>query len=372
VNRLVIAGVALILVALTFDASVLLVPASALLVLGVVVPAWIRVAGRGTSVSRRLHGARVVEEQPLEATIEVRWGPLGLPGGEVTDGFTGGTMALSGRRSPGATGARSAVRVVARFPRRGRLRFEPPSLSLHDPLELCRVRRAGEGADEELLVLPRTEPLRWVSEDLGTLPESAAASAAAEAFAATEVDGLRPYRPGAPASRIHWAALARGAGLLERRLRTDGASGPIVVLDSRSSGPPELLDAAVRAAASLALELARRSGCELLLPGERRPVRLGPELSAWPTAHARLALVEGGPEAPPPALSLRGHAGRVYYVICERPEQLDRLPLELRLRAVLVVPAELAREVRQPALFDVSGCRGFVLDGRRGREPVAA
>ena len=29
-------------------------------------------------------------------------------------------------------------------------------------------------------------------------------------------DLVRPYRVGTPASRIHWAALARGAGLLER------------------------------------------------------------------------------------------------------------------------------------------------------------
>ena len=54
-----------------------------------------------------------------------------------------------------------------------------------------------------------------------------------EPMGATEVDGLRPYRQGTPASRIHWPALARGAGLLERRLRADTDSRPLVVVDAR-------------------------------------------------------------------------------------------------------------------------------------------
>jgi uncharacterized protein (DUF58 family) len=371
-SRVLLAGLVLILTALTFDATVVLVPGAALTVLGAVVPLWIRLASRGASVSRRLLGDRVEEEQPLEATIEVRWGPLGIPGGQVRDEFTGGPMTLSSRRPPGRGNARSTVRVVARFPRRGRRRFEQPELSLQDPLGLTRVRRSGNGAAEELLVLPRTERVSWIGEQLGNRAESPAEAAAAEAFAATEVDGLRPYRPGAPASRIHWSALARGAGLLERRLRADGSTGPMVVLDARSPGPPELLDTAVRAAASLALELAGRSGCELLLPGERRPVHLGVDLAGWPAAHARLALVEGGPGAPAPALGSRPHAGPVFYVLAGPPDRIDRTGLELRLRAVLVVPAELAGGLRHRRLFDVAGCRAFVLDGRRARDPVRA
>jgi uncharacterized protein (DUF58 family) len=360
--RVVSAGVLLILVALTFDATVLLVPATALIVLGALVPPWIRLAAAGASVRRELHGDRVVEEQPLEATIEVRRGRFGLPGGQVLDEFAGGTMTLSPYTGGGA---RSTVRVVARFPRRGRLRFDPPALSVYDPLGLARIRRPGDGPADELLVLPRTERVRWLADELGRQPESAALLAAREALAATEVDGLRPYRPGAPASRIHWAALARGAGLLERRLTPDSGSGPLVVLDARMSGPAARLDAAVRAAASLTLELARRTGCELLLPGDRRPIRIGPELAAWPGAHARLALVEGGRDVPAPALGSRPHAGRIYYVLAEPADDNGRVPLDWRLRAVLVMPLEFARGVGYLALFDVSGCRAFALDAHK-------
>jgi uncharacterized protein (DUF58 family) len=362
-----ISGLALILAALTFDASVLLVPGTALVILGVLVPLWIRLAALGASVTRELHGGRVVEEQPLEATLEVRRGRLGLPGCEVIDEFAGAAIALAGRRSASLGGGGAAVRVVARFPRRGRRSFAPPAVVLHDPLGLVRVRRRGRGSREELLILPRTERVDWRQEELGDRLDSATASASPEPFAATEVDGLRPYRPGAPASRIHWAALARGAGLLERRLRSDGDSGPLVVLDARCSGAPEQLDAAVRAAASLALDLARRSGCELLLPGERRPIHLRADLAAWPGAHARLALIEGGPDTPAPSLGSRPHSGRIYYVAADGLDRLDRLALDTRLRAVLVVPTERASGAPYPAVFDVAGCRGFLLGARRPR-----
>src|SRR5205807_7539470 len=104
-------------------------------------------------------------------------------------------------------------------------------------------------------------------------------------LAAVDIDGLRPYRHGTSASRIHWPAFARGAGLLERRLRADSDMRPLVVLDARGSGPPEHLDAAVRAAASLTLELARRRGCRVLLPGERRGIVVEPDLVAWRRVH---------------------------------------------------------------------------------------
>jgi len=90
--------------------------------------------------------------------------------------------------------------------------------------------------------------------------------------AAMEVDGLRPYRQGTPGTRIHWSSLARGAGLMERRLRPETDERPLLVLDGRVADPhdgPQALDATVRAAASLTRALARQSGVAVLLPGDR-------------------------------------------------------------------------------------------------------
>ncbi|HUE30488.1 MAG TPA: DUF58 domain-containing protein [Verrucomicrobiae bacterium] len=356
-----LAGAALILAAFVFDSSGLFVPGIAFVGLAVSVPGWIWLASRGASVSRRLDAERVVEDEPLEARIVVRRGALGLPGGEVLDPFAGGAIRLSGSLSNSAGRRVSEVRVVARFPRRGRRRFDPPTLTLGDPIGLVHVHARRRVAAEALLVLPRTERLRWHRRDPGHRVEAPSGSASPDALAATEVDGLRPYRPGTPASRISWTALARGAGLLERRLRAERDSGPLVVLDVRASADGEHVDAAVRAAASLALELARRTGCDLLLPGDRRPLQIEPDLGAWPGAHARLALVEGGPDAPPPSMSIRPGAGTIFYVAAES----GRLPARLlrgSLRAgVLVLPEDLTPAVRGVPSFDVGGCRGYVL-----------
>ena len=203
-------------------------------------------------------------------------------------------------------------------------------------------------------------------------------NAAAEALAAVDLDGLRPYRPGTSASRIHWQALARGAGLLERRLQADGDSRPLVVLDARGSGAIELLDAAVRAAASLTLELARSGGCGLLLPGEQRATAIDRELISWPAAYARLALVDGtGAGSRAPSLGRYGaRIGPMIYVAAQAP---DRLPTTAagpgRGVTVLVVPKRGLVGDRPPgirgalvATLEVSACRGFLLSSRRERE----
>ena len=287
------AGLALMLVTFVFDAAPLFVPAVAFVLLGVLAPAWVWITARGARAQRILHVDRIVEDEPLAATIEVRRGRLGLPGAEVFDPFTGSRLEVSGPLSPLQGGRRASVRVTTRFSRRGLHTLAPPSLLVRDPLELAHVEAVSAEPSQELLVLPRTEPVRWMVSERTRRFELPDGHATAEALAAVDVDGLRPYRPGTSASRIYWPAVARGAGLIERRLRADGDTRPLVVLDARG-GVPARLDAAVRAAASLALELARDGGCGLLLPGEQRATTIDRELITWPAAYARLALVEGG------------------------------------------------------------------------------
>jgi len=218
-------------------------------------------------------------------------------------------------------------------------------------------------------VLPRTERVKWSSRDRGRRAEGANSRHSDEPLSAVDVDGLRPYRPGTPASRIHWAALARGAGLLERRLRADGDTRPLIVLDARCGGEEEHLDAAVRAAASLTLELARAGGCRVLLPGERRPVAVEADLTSWPGVHTRLALVESTAQTRAPSLGPGGRLGPVFYVAARA---VERLPAALvgagSAACVMVLPTELVQRQTAQASFEVSGCKGYVL-GARGAWP---
>jgi uncharacterized protein (DUF58 family) len=346
------AGLALLVAAWAFEAATLFVPAMALIGLAVLTTIWIRLAGRLTRISRVIEVDRVLEEQPVEARIHVRsW--LGLPGAEIHNPLAAGAIAI-----PSSQSRKLELRVVSRFARRGRLRLPAPSLRLGDQLGLAESTVSCADAPQQLLVLPRTERITW--RDGGGLElRHAGAVVIPEPAGATELDGLRHYRPGTPASRIHWPAVAKGAGLLERRLLPDTDNSPLVVLDTRSS-TEALLDAAVRAAASLTLELARRQGCGLLLPGQRRAQQVGRDLAAWPDAHVRLALVEGGPDAPVPAVGTGRRSGTIFYVAA-RPLHEPPLANPSRSVVVLVLPKELARGAARPASFEVSGCVGFLI-----------
>ncbi|MEJ7715877.1 MAG: DUF58 domain-containing protein [Thermoleophilaceae bacterium] len=159
----------------------------------------------------------------------------------------------------------------------------------------------------------------------GRTSRSALRARAAGSAAELDLDGLRAYRTGTPASRIHWPAVARSGEMLERRLTAEADSAPLVVLDTTRPPSPEALDAAVRAAASLCVHLARRGGAALLMPGDRRPAALAADMAGWPALHVRLALVEAASARP--ALARIRRAGAVLWVSARAdPHVTSRAP----------------------------------------------
>jgi uncharacterized protein (DUF58 family) len=211
----------------------------------------------------------------------------------------------------------------------------------------------GGPATDEVLVLPKIYPVTVTAGGGDATPAHARASLLAAAE--TEIDGLRPAREGSPASRIHWQSFARGAGLMERKLISEADSRPLVMLDPRAPATPDALDAAVRAAGSLAVHFARRQGCALLLPGDRRAAVIEPDLLAWPQAHVRLALADE--RTGPSLVAAQNRRGLVVLVAARA---LDRPPRGLGRTpggCLLVVPAALPG--RRPVL-EVAGCNGYV------------
>src|SRR5919204_2861167 len=256
-------GAVFVVAAGLLDAEPFYVPGVTFVALGALCVAWVVLASRGVRVWRTLTVRRVIEDQPLGVRVVARAGRLPFPAGGVEEPLLAAPVPLpSGRQ-------RFGFRVEATFARRGPRTLAAPRVVIRDPLGLA-AREAAVGEAQEILVLPRTEAVRAP----GAGPEGARAGdrpLLAEA-AETEVDGLRAYRAGTPASRIHWPALARRRGLLERRLQAEADSRPLVALDAR--GTEDDLDKAVRAAASLALQLAAEGGCSVHLPGARRPAEL--------------------------------------------------------------------------------------------------
>jgi len=356
--RTAASGLLLVLCAAAFDAEPLYVPGFAALLLALLATVWVLVGRRGLRVTRTVSARRVVEEEPVTVALRVH-ARRRLPTGALLDPLLMTPWRLPvGRREAG-------VRVEVRFGRRGRRVLQPPRVAVQDPLRLLTRMAGGLGVGRhEVLVLPRLEPVRNVSgdgDDAGALLARRRSSVAAE----VELDGLRRHREGSPASRIFWPSVAKGGELLERRLRADSDTRPLVVLDPRAPASEGDLDAAVRAAASLVVVLARAGGSALLLPGDRRPIPLDPELAGWPHLHARLALVVA--DTPPTLSGLAARRGPIVYVAARRltrpPRALAHAPGGGR---VLVVPAVIG--TRRPS-FTVAGCMGYAFS--QARRPTA-
>lgn len=351
-------GAALVVTAGLLDAEPLYVPGIAFCLLALFAVGWVVLGSRGIVVRRTVAARRVLEGEPVAVEIAVT-APQPLPTGGVLD-------PLLPAPAPLATGRRrTRVRITVRFARRGARVLEAPRVVVRDPFGLVtRVSPAG-GDPSELLVLPRLEPV-LTPDGQGegqAIGQRGRPSIAAE----VDLDGLREYRPGSPASRIYWPSVARGAPLMERRLRADSDTRPLIVLDPRGAATLDDEDAAVRAAASLAHHLARRGGCVLLLPGDRRPIVLEPTLAGWPHAHARLALVDGS--AAPALGAVQARRGPILYVAARRlalpPRALANAPGGGR---ILVVPCPIPGRL---ATFAVAGCTGYELSASRRREAAA-
>jgi uncharacterized protein (DUF58 family) len=353
------------LAAALFDTEPLWVPAATLTLLAAGSAAWVGLGARGVRITRTLGARRVMEEEPVAITLAVSAGPLGLPPATVADALLPAPVALR-------TGTRGgSVRIEARFGRRGRRVLALPRVLVGDPLGLAtrEVSARPSVAGDELLVLPRIEPVV-------AAPGSGEATRIARrgrlaVGAESELDGIRPLRDGTPASRIFWPAVARGADAQERFLATASESRPLVVLDPRGGAGTEELDAAVRAAASLARVLAGAGGCSVLLPGDRRPTELGETLAGWSQLHARLALI--GPATGPSLSSVAQRRGPIVFISAR---MRARMPHPLGpahgAQRVLVVPGELPA---RHAAFSVAGCNGYVLSAppaRVGRSARAA
>jgi uncharacterized protein (DUF58 family) len=352
-------GTALILAGASFDLPSLYVPGLALPILAGLGAAWVALAARTASITRAPGPSRLMEGETFPVRIETRARLIPLPGGEVEDPLLPAPDRFGIAR-------RSAAGADVPVWGRGRRRLEGPTLVLRDPLGLAS-RRLPSADVADLLVLPLVEPVSAAGgggadgTDLLAAAELGGAGGGRDAASVDfEIDGLRPYREGSPASLIHWPTVARSGEVFERRLVAGTQSATLVALDAGSPIDEALLDRAVRAAASLCLLLARRGGCAVLLPGMRRPQVLDPSLGRWPHVHARLALVRPG-DALRPMLPVES-----LFWVSAKPatEALRDLERSGAARRCLVTPDPI---LELPSSFTVAGCHGHPVGAGRAR-----
>ncbi len=169
-----------------------------------------------------------------------------------------------------------------------------------DPLGLERVS-VDLPVPPPLLVRPRVVALDWLFAD-GPL-YGAATRARRPRAGAADIRSVRPYREGEPLRGVHWPTTARRGALTMKELEDTSDGEPVVLLDcdplAAVGRPPDTpFEAAVRAAGSIALAMARRGRSALLLTTGQRTevVRIGPR--APDDALDALAGVEADARAP--------------------------------------------------------------------------
>jgi uncharacterized protein (DUF58 family) len=347
-------GFVLLLAAATFAMKSLYVPGLTLLALGALFPAWVALAATGARLEREPGPPTVEEEARWPLRVTIKPGILPAPGGDLVEPLLPEPISLS--RIPAGRGGVRRARVDVRFGRRGRRRLEPCRLTFRDPLGLAERELVGGKQRASVLVLPRIEPVLPV-EGGGAPGSEGRGGEGADAQGGPrlpapelELDVLRPYRQGTPATRIHWPTLARTGELVERRFVADPRARALVVVDAYEPVGERELDSAMRAAASLAYHLARTGGCGVLLPGDRRPTMLRSDMRSFADVHARLALLQPS-RARPDAGSLRSVSGSVVWVTAS-----DAIPVVpvAKSGGWVVAPHPLAAGA--PVEFRVAGC----------------
>jgi uncharacterized protein (DUF58 family) len=340
-------GGLLAVAAAAFGPVLLLLPGCALVLLAVVCAGWALLAGRGR-LERRLEATRVLEEEPCAFALEARLILPPPPGSELVE-----PLSPESRR-PVQWRRRHRLEGELRFPRRGLHPLEPARLVVRDPLGIA-AREVRSSRGQEVLVLPRIEPVRAARAGARALALTDSSPEMSEEGPRVDFDTLREAPPEAPATRIHWPAVARTGTLIERTLLAPTERRPLVVLDAASTTSLDALDSAVRAAASLCVALARAGGCDLLLPDERRPAHIDSGLAAWPPLHARLALVEEGERVTVP--TRLGRVGAIFWVtggdgdLAGVPGGLLRGAASARF---VVAPGPATKG----SVFTVAGCHG--------------
>jgi uncharacterized protein (DUF58 family) len=161
---------------------------------------------------------------------------------------------------PMGRGAHEQLQYTVRPALRGRHRLGPLQLRRREPFGMVEMRQQLPGT-AELLVLPTVTPLAGIRLGGGSF---ATGDDHARSFSVGKVADVvvREYRRGDDLRRVHWRSTARLGELMVRNEEQLWQARAVILLDNRvaahrGTGPGSSLEAAVAAAASVSVHLAR-------------------------------------------------------------------------------------------------------------------
>lgn len=240
---------------------------------------WATLRPRRLAVERRAASGQVEVGQPVEVIVGVRATGRGTPELLVEEQLP---YVLGSRPrfvvTPLPAGGTAVLRYTVRGEVRGGHRLGPLRVRLGDPFGMLVVATAFHGTDT-LVVTPRVEELRPIGlggAQAGSGDDRPRAFASGNAADVT----VREYRRGDDLRRVHWRASAHHGELLVRREEQPWQARCTLFVDNRARahcgrGPASSLEAAVSAAASVAVHLADRGYDVRLVSADREEVAPG-------------------------------------------------------------------------------------------------
>ncbi|MCB1016563.1 MAG: DUF58 domain-containing protein [Acidimicrobiales bacterium] len=215
-------------------------------------------------VARELHPRRVHAGRSSTIELEVRnRGRRRTPVLTLVDqvsGTRGARLAVAPLEREAVTGASYELPTE----RRGLLRVGPLEVLVGDPFGLAQARVRVTGVSE-LTVYPAIDDVAPIPDSSGTDPHAGRDPRHRLSPAGEEFFALREYVVGDDLRHVHWASTARRDRLMVRQDELPWQGRATVFLDLRAGyRPPESIEPAVRAAASL-VHAGRRRGQQLRL-----------------------------------------------------------------------------------------------------------
>jgi uncharacterized protein (DUF58 family) len=202
---------------------------------------------------RRAMPAEVMEGERFTVTLTIgpaRWPRFFLQLGEALPGCDPVEIAVPvlGRRA-------LTLAYAVRARRRGVYRAGALTLRSGGLTGMFRLARALD-VPGVITVLPRYALLPRFA--LPGRPGEELSASSRPARAGVEVAGVRDFRAGDDATRIHWRSTARRGALIVREFEREVAPAAALIVDASSGGDEEGFEQLVRAAASVAIHLARQ------------------------------------------------------------------------------------------------------------------
>lgn len=196
-----------------------------------------------------------------------------------------------------APGQRLRVCARARFSARGAHHLDPFRVAALVPLGIA------QGAPEEthgvsFLVVPKVARVTSVSTPSGRRHQPGGVAGASRTGDATDLAGVRPYRPGDPPRDLHARSWARHGSPMVRQYQEEYFTRVGVVVDSDSSARgPEQLEAALSLSAGIIARLCQGEALvDVLVTGQHAErLSLGRNLASLERALDVLATVQDSP-----------------------------------------------------------------------------